>query len=490
MASELKQGIDWGTEVPGKVVHYTFGNPGEVYLSPLGTVTSEGFVPYEKQQFKLAFKLYSSFLDLKFAEVTQQSAADFNLAAIATDAGLLGAMSPPGYGGSGGYGVFNYLGVGWDYTLPGAGALEQGGFGFITIIHELGHGLGLAHPHDNGGSSSVFPGVSSASDLGTYDLNQGLYTVMTYNDGWQTNPAGDPPALEYGYEGTPMAIDIAVLQKKYGANESYHTGRDVYVLPADNSVGTFYSCLWDAGGKDAIVVAGDLPSLIDLRPATLKVEPGGGGFLSYSDGIFGGFTIAHGVVIENGKGGGGDDFIQGNGHKNRLKGNGGDDTLLGAARKDFLHGGDGGDLLRGGKGNDQLSGEAGDDLLVGGKGSDILNGGTGADMLKGGAESDTFIFNSKIESDKIDSITDFAHGSDLIELSAAVFAGIGALGALAASAFALGAAATDTADRIVYDPGTGALRFDADGTAAVEAVQFAKLQPGLTVSATDFVVIA
>ena len=48
-------------------------------------------------------------------------------------------------------------GIGWEYEAPGTGALEQGGFGLITIIHELGHGLGLAHPHDKGGRSGVFP---------------------------------------------------------------------------------------------------------------------------------------------------------------------------------------------------------------------------------------------------------------------------------------------------------------------------------------------
>ena len=47
------------------------------------------------------------------------------------------------------------------FSRAGSGGLEQGGFGFITIIHELGHALGLAHPHDKGGSSSVFPGVGS-----------------------------------------------------------------------------------------------------------------------------------------------------------------------------------------------------------------------------------------------------------------------------------------------------------------------------------------
>ena len=41
------------------------------------------------------------------------------------------------------------------------GALKPGGFDYITFLHELGHALGLAHPHDNGGTeadpSLIFP---------------------------------------------------------------------------------------------------------------------------------------------------------------------------------------------------------------------------------------------------------------------------------------------------------------------------------------------
>src|SRR5256885_6616770 len=38
---------------------------------------------------------------------------------------------------------------------------------------------------------------------------------------------------------------------------------------------------WDAGGIDSIVYAGARNATIDLRPATLKYEWGGGGWVSY-----------------------------------------------------------------------------------------------------------------------------------------------------------------------------------------------------------------
>ena len=62
----------------------------------------------------------------------------------------------------------------------------------------------------------MWEGVSSPFDsLGTFDLNQGVYSVMSYNDGWQLNPDGLPTDALSGYEGTMMAFDIALLQQKY-----------------------------------------------------------------------------------------------------------------------------------------------------------------------------------------------------------------------------------------------------------------------------------
>jgi len=69
-----------------------------------------------------------------------------------------------------------------------------------------------------------------------------------------------------------------------------------------------------------------------------------------------------------------------------------------------------------------------------------------------------------------------------------VFTGLNG-GALAAGAFRTGAAAQDADDRILYNSATGALSFDADGNGAGAAVQFAALQAGLSLSASDSLVI-
>jgi serralysin len=277
----LTDSVDWGAQLSSNVVSFTFAPEGETYWAPDGgTTQSYQWTAYEIAQFKKAFALFESFTDLKFVQAQNPSAADFTLVRYFDwDTGVLAAMGPPDTEIAG-LGMFNAAGLGWDYD-PSYHGLKQGGFGFTTIIHELGHGLGLAHPHDTGGSSSIMPGVSAPDDLGTYNLNQGVYTMMSYNAGWKKAPQGLPQTGDYGWTGTPMAIDIAVLQAKYGADMGHRTGNDVYRLPGVNAVGTFYSCIWDAGGTDTISAGGVTGNAaINLNDASLRVELGGGGWIS------------------------------------------------------------------------------------------------------------------------------------------------------------------------------------------------------------------
>ena len=61
-----------------------------------------------------------------------------------------------------------------------------------------------------------------------------------------------------------------------------------------------------------------------------------------------------------------------------------------------------------------LYGGAGNDVIEGGAGADRIYGGEGDDSLTGGTEADTFVFE---EGHGNDTITDFADGTDLIDLS-------------------------------------------------------------------------
>jgi Ca2+-binding RTX toxin-like protein len=126
--------------------------------------------------------------------------------------------------------------------------------------------------------------------------------------------------------------------------------------------------------------------------------------------------------------------------------------------------------------------------IWGNDGANVLNGGAGSDALIGFGGADTYAFTSALGGGNVDGVIGFVSGQDHVALDDAVFAGLG-LGALAAGAFATGTAAAEADDRIVYNAATGALLFDADGTGATAAIQFAVLEPGTPLAANDFVVI-
>ena len=207
---------------------------------------------------------------------------------------------------------------------------------------------------------------------------------MSYEDGWPKSPYGNAPTSSgFGYQTGLSAFDIAVIQDKYGVNETTRTGNDVYVLPEANSPAIFnpdgtlaskatgYTSIWDAGGIDEIRYDGARNATIDLRPATLKYEVGGGGWMSYTTGatpVYAGFTVANGVVIENATSGSGNDTLVGNSARNILDGGAGNDTfVLTEGGDDRAIGGSGNDVFAfrgamtsadevdGGEGNDQIS---------------------------------------------------------------------------------------------------------------------------------------
>lgn len=164
------------------------------------------------------------------------------------------------------------------------------------------------------------------------------------------------------------------------------------------------------------------------------------------------------------------------------------ETVTGGLFADRIATQAGDDSLAGAEGDDRLFGGADRDALSGGAGNDRLDGGTGRDALTGGRGADSFVFAAD-PAGSPDRILDFAPGQDRILLDDAAFAGLGTPGALAPGAFALLGTPLDAADRVLYDPGTGRLFHDANGQAAGGRTLVAILDPGLALSAADFVVI-
>lgn len=314
--------------------------------------------------------------------------------------------------------------------------LKAGGYGYLTVIHELGHGLGLAHPFETGSS-----GLSAV--YGTEVGTSNLISIMAYAE-WGIDPAtgyasfdiaspiGTVQSLDYGHFLTPDALDIAAVQHLYGANLNQDDGDgdgsadDVYWLPRSNREGTGWTTIWDTGGEDWIRQAGRKEAHISLQPTVIDGDDFTPGGISQVKGVLGGYMIAddftgaltdeqggfRGVLIENAAGGGKADLIEGNDAANELLGRGGWDRVYGLGGRDEIYGGNGRDVLSGGDSNDRLYGEGDKDTLWGGRGSDRLYGGEGNDTLNGGTGADLFVFAA---GDGIDTIKDFGTG-DRIDL--------------------------------------------------------------------------
>jgi len=330
----------WGPTSDPTIVEYSFMSGADPY-SINGWDGAE-WLDIEMSAMRAAHATWEAVANIDFVEAND--IADADIWYWLGTSGQVDALGwhevPDGSWSEPLYGAFANNTSGWT-----SGGLQAGGFGFVTLIHELGHGIGLAHPHDKGGDSIKFPGVSFAfGDYGDHDLNQGIFTTMSYNDGWESEYPSHSNKT-YGWQATPMAFDVATVQLLYGANTSYRTGDDIYLLPDSNGGGTYWSCIWDAGGTDTLSAAGSSRDFtIDLRDAPLTGE-NAGGYVSWSSGIVGGFTIANTVEIENATGGHGADQITGNELSNILRGNGGADRLDGGAGADALYGGTGADIF-------------------------------------------------------------------------------------------------------------------------------------------------
>lgn len=220
----------------------------------------------------------------------------------------------------------------------------------------------------------------------------------------------------------------------------------------------------------------------------------------------------------------GNDMVQvivGNYGSNILNGGGSGDTLIGLRGDDIYrvysigdtiieNAGEGNDavytsasyVLRAGVSvetlsTDQNSGTAAINLagnqvaqtVIGNYGANLIDGGGGSDTLYGLAGADVFRFSATLGSDNVDTIVDFGNGADRIQLDPTIFTGL-TNGVLPANAIVIGGAAADADDRIIYNPQTGALSFDGDGSGSAAAVQFATLPTGLAASAIAVTVAA
>lgn len=223
-------------------------------------------------------------------------------------------------------------------SFPTEDGYEPGSYERLVLLHELGHALGLKHPHE--------PELVPVT-LGRADDHLG-FTLMSY----RAFPGAkvDRPYTGTDFPTTPMLGDIAAVQHLYGAARETAAEDTVYRFEAGT---TIWRTIYDTGGEDTL----DLSELVrgarlDLRPGALsEVGPPAdtGGPPQRKT-----LAIAFGTDIENAIGGEGDDRILGNALANRLEGRGGKDRLQGGAGDDVLVPGPGDDTVDGGPGLDRV----------------------------------------------------------------------------------------------------------------------------------------
>lgn len=152
-----------------------------------------------------------------------------------------------------------------------------------------------------------------------------------------------------------------------------------------------------------------------------------------------------------------------------------------------------GAIINGSAGNERIFGGDGADTLSGGGGNDLIGGGKGLNLLAGGDGEDAFYFGVAPQVGTLSTVSDFDAAQDRFVLKASAFSALsGSFNdgetALDAAAFQSGGGsdALGATVRIVHNTTTGALYYDADGSGAGAAVQFAQIGSGLSLDADHF----
>lgn len=352
-----------------QVITYSFMDSAPAYYG--GGVS--GFQPFNatmEAAARAALQDYADVADLRFVEVPDGGGGgQIRFGSNVQGAGTAGYAYEPtklSYG-TNTVGFTAKSGDVWvDNTDAYNLAPAPGNYGTLVLLHEIGHALGLKHPHE---APTVPAGLDTVAQ-----------TVMSYNHGSAPYPSDLGP------------LDVRAIEYLYGPDEPKVIGN----MWADDGTSTNMggdagqNYLLGRGGNDTIA--------------------GGAG----NDGLLGGAGAD--LIFGNE----GDDFVLSNQQSDHVDLGPGDDTLYGGQGPDFIEGKAGADWLIGNRqndtiyahgGSDHLYGGQEQDLIVAGPGHDDLFGNRGNDTLIGGSGFDSFVFG---DASGADTIKDFEPVSDEI----------------------------------------------------------------------------
>lgn len=293
------------------VVTYSFMSAMPTYGSGTDGSDFVAFTPTQQALVRDFFSYISSFTQLTFQEVPD-SAANYGQIRFgnSTQEQTAGYAFFPNTFGNQNVPYKDLSGdvwIGTDYMRD----TQPGSWGYTTLLHEIGHALGLDHPGDYNAGGGVDP-ESIRNFLGeAEDLT--AYTIMSY---------GDVPQL-LGRTDFGM-FDILALQFIYGARPA-NAGDTVHYL--ENSDGLRQHMILDSGGVDTLDLSHlSMGGVIDLRSGQFSSV----GITPYGQAANYNVSIAIGTVIENLVGSNLADILSGNGFNNRITGGGGNDLIDGA----------------------------------------------------------------------------------------------------------------------------------------------------------------